>query len=68
MLGIPLNPGLAAAVVLAPGAFIAAGRHEALVSAQMLVAATVVTSLLGASLLGGRARLGVRRIRVAVGA
>jgi putative copper resistance protein D len=68
MLGIPSNLALAAAVTLAPGAFIDAGHHEALASAQMLVAVTLVTSVLGASLVAGRAGLGVRRIRVAVDA
>ena len=68
MLGVPLNLVLAAAVALAPAAFIGAGHHEALASAQTLAAVTFVTSLLGASLLVGRVSVRVRRIRVAVGA
>jgi putative copper resistance protein D len=59
MLGMPLNLALAAAVALAPGVFIGAGRHEAVASAEMLVAVTVLTSVLGVSLVGARARLGV---------
>jgi putative membrane protein len=64
MVGIPLNLALAAAVALAPGSFIGAGHHEANASAEMLVAVAVLTSVLGASLIGARARLGVRLARV----
>ena len=63
MVGIPLNLALAAAVALAPGVLIGAGHHEAVESAQALVAVTVLTSVLGATLIGG---LGVRLTRVAV--
>jgi putative membrane protein len=65
MIGIPLNLALAAAVALAPGVFIGAGHHEAVASAQMLAAATVLTSLFGAALIGG---LRVRFTRVALDA
>jgi putative membrane protein len=65
MLGIPLNLALAAAVALAPGVFIGAGHHEAVASARMLVGATVLTSLLGAALVGVRTRLSVRLAKVA---
>jgi cytochrome c oxidase assembly factor CtaG len=54
MLGIPLNLALAAAVALAPGVFIGAGHHEAVASALMLIAASALSSVLGASLVVGR--------------
>jgi cytochrome c oxidase assembly factor CtaG len=65
MLAIPLNLALAGALSLAPGVFVGAGGHEAGACAQMLLAATFLTSALGASLIGG---LGVLLPRVAVDA
>jgi putative copper resistance protein D len=64
MLGIPLNLALASAVWMTPTWFIGEGHHEALAGAQMLVAMTVLTSLLGAFLIAGRPSGRVGRMRV----
>jgi hypothetical protein len=59
LIGNPINLGLAAALVFAAGAFAAA---------QMLLAVTAITSVLGASLIGAHTPRQVRPIRVVVDA
>lgn len=66
MFGIAFNLGLAAAMMLTPAVFIGAGEHEAAAAAEMLVAATAITSLLGASLVGRRRSWSVPRFQRAV--
>jgi putative membrane protein len=53
---VPLNLALAAAVALAPGVFVDAGRHEAVAMAAILAAATTGTSLLGIAIVAGARR------------